>query len=47
MDGYVSVVSLLIVEIVGELPCSLGLTGRVHEEECDKSVLMYCFKSKE
>ena len=29
-----------------ELPCSLGLTGRVHEEECDESVSMFCLKTR-
>ena len=29
-----------------KLPCSLWLTGRVHEEECDKSFSVSCLEAK-
>ena len=28
------------------LPCSFGLTGRIHEEECDESFLVFCLMTK-
>ena len=28
------------------LPCSFGLTGRVHEEECDESFSAFCLVTK-
>ena len=28
------------------LPCSFGLTGRVHEEECDESFSVFCLVTK-
>ena len=29
------------------LPCSFGLTGRVHEEECDRSFSVFLLNNKE
>jgi len=39
---------LLIVKIkeLRILPCSVGLTGRVHEEECDESFSVFCLVTK-
>ena len=31
---------------VKKLPCSLWLTGHVHEEECDESFLVFCLVTK-
>ena len=38
---------MLIVKNVRELLYSLGLTGRVYEQECDERALMYYFKNKD
>ena len=34
------------IKVLRILPCSFGLTGRVHEEECDESFSVVCLVTK-
>ena len=40
------VASLIVKWKRWELPCSFGLTGRVHEEECDENFSVFLFRKQ-